>query len=99
MRHQFISDSDSRDADPPAPRTSSRDAELLDAYSQAVVGVVETVSPAVISVTGEGRGSGSAFLVTSDGLAITNSHVVGGRNSHASSNLRRRPYRCRRGRR
>ena len=28
------------------------DADLLDAYSQAVVNVVETVAPAVISVTG-----------------------------------------------
>jgi S1-C subfamily serine protease len=57
---------------------------LLDAYSQAVVHVVETVSPAVISVTGRDRdapaGSGSGFLITPDGYAITNSHVVNGRN-------------------
>jgi S1-C subfamily serine protease len=56
------------------------DADLLDAYSQAVVNVVETVSPAVISVFGrdaDGRGgAGSGFVITPDGYAITNSHVV-----------------------
>jgi S1-C subfamily serine protease len=45
-----------------------------------VIKVVESVSPAVISVTGEGRGSGSGFLITADGYAVTNSHVVGGRS-------------------
>lgn len=61
-------------------KPNARDAELLDAYSQAVVSVVESVSPAVISVSGEGRSAGSGFLITPDGYAITNSHVVGGRS-------------------
>lgn len=56
------------------------DTDLLDAYSQAVIGVVESVSPAVISIGGEGRGFGSGFLITADGLAVTNSHVIGGRS-------------------
>lgn len=57
------------------------DAELLDAYSQAVISVVRRVGPAVISVSGREQrdGSGSGFLLTSDGFALTNSHVVDGR--------------------
>ncbi len=66
-----------------AANSEQLDADLLDAYSRAVINVVETVSPAVISVTGregdEPRGSGSGFVIAPDGFAVTNSHVVAGR--------------------
>jgi S1-C subfamily serine protease len=61
-----------------------RDADLLDAYSQAVIGVVGRVGPAVLSITnhpGDSQpGSGSGFVITPDGFAVTNSHVVRGRS-------------------
>lgn len=79
----FASHSDSpsdKDEGRRAPnRASASDAEVLDAYSQAVIRVVEAVSPAVISVSGERGGAGSGFLISSDGFAVTNSHVVAGR--------------------
>jgi S1-C subfamily serine protease len=58
------------------------DAELLDAYSQAVIRVVESISPAVVSIEGIDLrgGSGSGFLVSTDGYAITNSHVANQRD-------------------
>ena len=70
-----------------APAETARsDAELLDAYSRAVTTVVDAVGPAVIGVrsgrlNGEGRGpgpggSGSGVLITPDGYALTNDHVV-----------------------
>ncbi|MFI5316905.1 MAG: S1C family serine protease [Myxococcota bacterium] len=63
----------------------ARDRPLLDAYSHAVIDVVEAVGPAVIGVRagrsepGAGpaaAGQGSGFLITPDGYALTNDHVV-----------------------
>ncbi len=72
--------------EPLEPRTASptpSDSDLLDAYSRAVIAVVRQVGPAVISVVGprgeEHGGQGSGFLVTPDGYALSNSHVVHGR--------------------
>src|SRR5262245_24558481 len=61
-----------------------RDGDLLDAYSQAVIGVVGRIGPAVLSITGHPgdgqQGQGSGFLITPDGFALTNSHVARGRS-------------------
>lgn len=63
----------------------AHDAELLDAYSQAVTQVVDSIGPAVVSVHagkpvqgpgGELQGSGSGVAITPDGYILTNSHVV-----------------------
>jgi S1-C subfamily serine protease len=66
-----------------SPASNAADADLLDAYSRAVIAVVHKVGPSVVSILGpageEPGGSGSGFLLTPDGYALTNSHVVHGR--------------------
>ena len=59
------------------------DSPLLDAYSSAIVDAVDAVAPAVVKLEVGKQGSGSGFLFTSDGLLVTNSHVVHGA-THAS---------------
>ena len=34
--------------EPPAPRSPNGDADALDAYSRAVVGVAESLAPAIV---------------------------------------------------
>jgi S1-C subfamily serine protease len=91
MEHSIfrvLDDADVDDADvepesAPLDGVARSDAALMDAYSNAVVDVVEAVSPAVVHVQVRssrggraGHGSGSGVIVSPDGLVLTNNHVV-----------------------
>jgi S1-C subfamily serine protease len=71
-----VDDAPRSSAAPPPPS----EPEILDAYSRAVVGAVETVGPAVVHLQVESdkgqAGSGSGVVFTPDGYLLTNSHVV-----------------------
>jgi S1-C subfamily serine protease len=70
--------------DPPVGRedTAPRDDDALDAYSRAVVRVVEAVGPAVASIARASRqgpaGAGSGVVFAPDGYVLTNAHVAAG---------------------
>jgi S1-C subfamily serine protease len=66
-------------------KVNNNSMELLDAYSRAVVSVVESVGPAVISISVGGKqdremadqvGAGSGVVIAPDGYILTNDHVV-----------------------
>lgn len=77
-----------------AGKPGDSDAPLLDAYSNTVVNVAKKVSQSVVQIKVSGRqkdgqppvrgraqpdgGTGSGFLISSDGYVITNNHVVAG---------------------
>ena len=69
----------------PATKLQTPDHELLDAYSRAVIHAVErrpsSASTSAHPAPPRSRaqaGSGSGFVFASDGLILTNSHVVDG---------------------
>jgi len=71
------------------------DADLLDAYSEAVVSVVDAVGRSVVSVRTNvrggrrgGAGAGSGVVIASDGYVLTNSHVVHGGRSRGLADRR-----------
>jgi S1-C subfamily serine protease len=74
-------------------RTSHNDNQLLDAYSKTVIGVAKKTSDAVVQIqvkkkptarkqrtrkTQNPFGTGSGFIISSDGFIVTNSHVIKG---------------------
>lgn len=70
-------DSEKRPAD-------DSDLQLLDAYSRAVVAVVDAVGPAVVSISSSSQrhqaadqiGAGSGVVIAPDGYILTNDHVI-----------------------
>jgi len=70
------------------PDQAQSDLDLLDAYSRAVINVVDSVGPAVASVLVRSKqnphrrgGSGSGAFISPDGYLLTNCHVAHGAES------------------
>jgi S1-C subfamily serine protease len=91
--HDAVLDGSGTSATPELP---VNDRELLDAYSNAVIDVVDRVGPAVVGLTihtgepngGSRAGTGSGIVVAPDGLILTNSHVAGaGGNTRGTSRI------------
>jgi serine protease Do len=72
-----------------APFSSTRDRRSAEIVAQGApqeltseelntIRVARAVTPTVVSIISQGRGSGSGAIIRSDGMIVTNAHVVGG---------------------
>ena len=94
----FTLDSDSA-AQGPGAAPAANDAAILDDYSRVVTGVVDRVGQSVVRIDvrkqGRSAGSGSGVIIASDGLALTNSHVVQGARTVGLTTLEGRELQAR----
>jgi S1-C subfamily serine protease len=66
----------------PSQPSEPIDVNLLDAYSQAVIGAVDAVGPSVVRVAPLRSNGVGCGVVVGDGLILTNNHVAQGANRH-----------------
>ena len=80
------------DTRPSAPGSAPGEREALDAYSQVVTRVAETLGPSVANLRISNRrrwntGGGSGVVITPDGFMLTSAHVVAGTGSRVRASF------------